>query len=94
MGQDTYTGAHRLIDFGNYPGVVRLGDGSSENVHGEVYEVDDELLACLDILEGHPNYYERQKFRGKFGNTWVYVLPEGFADDGEPLPDGEWPASE
>lgn len=31
-----------------------------QNVHGEVYEVDDDALQSLDILEGCPRAYERQ----------------------------------
>lgn len=28
---------------------------------GEIYEVDDIVLANLDILEGHPHFYTREK---------------------------------
>lgn len=91
LGTDTLSGAYRLVDFGAYPGLVRLGDGSNENVHGEVYQIDDEILASLDILEGHPHYYERIKVQGRFKGTWVYMLPSGFADEGEHCAEGEWP---
>ena len=30
-------------------------------IKGEVYEVNHECLAALDILEGHPDYYARSK---------------------------------
>lgn len=30
------------------------------HIHGEIYEVDDKMVATLDELEGHPNYYLRQ----------------------------------
>ena len=34
--------------------------GSGNNIHGEVYEVDEKMLKNLDILEDHPNYYQRR----------------------------------
>ncbi|XP_068621972.1 putative gamma-glutamylcyclotransferase CG2811 [Battus philenor] len=34
--------------------------GVGYQVQGEVYEVDDNMLAKLDILEDHPNYYIRE----------------------------------
>ncbi len=30
-----------------------------QQVHGEVYEVDHEMLGHLDHLEGHPDFYTR-----------------------------------
>ena len=37
-----------LFDLGDYPGMIQ-GDGL---VYGEVYEIDDEILAILDQIEG------------------------------------------
>lgn len=34
--------------------------GSGNNIHGEVYEVDENMLKNLDILEDHPKYYQRR----------------------------------
>ena len=34
--------------------------GCGNNIQGEVYEVDGKMLANLDILEDHPNYYQRR----------------------------------
>ena len=34
--------------------------GSGNNIHGEVYEVDEQMLKNLDILEDHPSYYQRR----------------------------------
>ena len=30
-----------------------------QQVHGEIYEVDHNVLSVLDELEGHPNWYKR-----------------------------------
>ncbi|XP_077982188.1 gamma-glutamylaminecyclotransferase C-like [Glandiceps talaboti] len=66
----------------NIPYLLNLS-GQGKNIQGEVYDVDDQMLAVLDDLEGHPTYYERSKLTVKFlgndkcGKTesiWVYVL--------------------
>ena len=31
----------------------------NDKVYGEVYEVSDFIIKQLDILEGHPNFYQR-----------------------------------
>ena len=37
-----------------------------QNVEGEVYRVDATVLKILDELEGHPDYYQRDKIDVKF----------------------------
>ncbi|XP_046553146.1 gamma-glutamylaminecyclotransferase-like isoform X2 [Haliotis rubra] len=34
-------------------------EGHGKNIQGEIYEVDEQMLATLDELEGHPIFYER-----------------------------------
>ncbi|XP_022913945.2 putative gamma-glutamylcyclotransferase CG2811 isoform X1 [Onthophagus taurus] len=55
--------------------------GHGKNVKGEVYEVDETVLANLDILEDHPNWYERQledvyydNDENKKDKVWVYFI--------------------
>lgn len=49
-------------------------------VHGEIYEVNDESLKQLDILEDHPNFYVREKNEvitcddNKSSEVWIYFL--------------------
>lgn len=50
----------RLYTLGAFPAVLSGDDGDSP-VRGEVYSVDDETLARLDRLEGHPNFYRRER---------------------------------
>ncbi|XP_044738391.1 putative gamma-glutamylcyclotransferase CG2811 isoform X2 [Chrysoperla carnea] len=54
--------------------------GTGNNVKGEIYEVDEKMLKNLDILEDHPNFYERDQYLLKNLQTnetnqcWVYFL--------------------
>eukprot|EP01095_Lingulamoeba_sp_RSL-Kostka_P016278 TRINITY_DN7915_c0_g1_i1.p1 TRINITY_DN7915_c0_g1~~TRINITY_DN7915_c0_g1_i1.p1 ORF type:complete len:173 (+),score=42.38 TRINITY_DN7915_c0_g1_i1:244-762(+) len=42
----------------NTPFVLPLKN-KGNRIFGEIYNVDDEMLAVLDDLEGYPNYYDR-----------------------------------
>ncbi len=54
LGVDRLTNA-QLFDLGNYPMIV-AGEGL---VLGEVYRISPAILQKLDILEEHPDYYQR-----------------------------------
>ena len=57
VGEAKTEAAFRLYDLGPYPGLVAVG---GDAVMGEVYEVDEPILAMLDRLEGHPRFYVRK----------------------------------
>jgi gamma-glutamylaminecyclotransferase len=62
---------------GSFPGVAR---GGSDAICGELYEVDDEVLARLDRLEGHPRFYCRALapifVRNMWAEAFIYLLPK------------------
>ncbi|KAG7171449.1 gamma-glutamylcyclotransferase-like, partial [Homarus americanus] len=81
-------GAAKLINTGTtrqkYPLVIGSrynipyllpAPGNGEHVQGEVYEVDNKMLGVLDILECHPEYYER---KGRKPPTEQRPLPEQY----------------
>ncbi|MFA7327117.1 MAG: gamma-glutamylcyclotransferase family protein [Candidatus Kapaibacterium sp.] len=48
-------------------------------IYGELYSVDKETLARLDLLEGHPSFYKRELLRvsdskGKEYQAWIYLV--------------------
>ena len=95
LGDAEISGPVALIDLGWYPGVVRQPNGPDRTIRGEVYAVDTDTLYSLDILEGHPEFYERQKFATEFRNAWVYTLPPGYIeDDTDIIEEGVWNGSE
>lgn len=102
-GCDVISGT--LYDLGWYPGVRDVPNDfvthfwdNEGNVLGEVYEIDDEELARLDMYEGcGPNpelvdsglYYRKQTrtFRGL--TVWVYVYSDAPSAD-DRIHNGDW----
>ena len=91
LGYDSITGDFSMMSFGSFPGVVRTDYlGTSPNrgprtIFGELYMMDEEGLAALDMLESHPRWYERFKYRTDVLDyrAWMYTLPggEGYLDE-------------
>jgi len=80
----------RLVDLGAYPA---MREGGSAVVVGELYGLDDEQLARVDRLEGHPRYYSRTRIRlasGTYANA--YLLPPHVAPDAPEIESGDWRA--
>lgn len=81
------SGKFTLLDLGNYPAVII----SPKNyfINGEIYEVDDQILALLDQLEDYPNYYIRRMIMTQAGVlAWMYYFPNY---NGEVIMDsGDW----
>jgi len=50
-------------------------------ITGEVYEVSNDVLGYLDLLEGHPHAYKREqvdvklKFTNEIIKAWLYFYP-------------------
>lgn len=67
---------YTMLHLGGFPGVVA---GGTTSIVGELYDVDDETLANLDRLEGHPNFYKRASISVHDGccvwNAETYLLP-------------------
>ena len=59
------------------PYVRKINDPESK-VYGEVYEVtQDILINNLDVLEGHPYFYERIFIPDQLGGVWIYLCEKG-----------------
>jgi gamma-glutamylcyclotransferase (GGCT)/AIG2-like uncharacterized protein YtfP len=71
--------AYLLVNCGSYPGLVRAGDGQpGMAIRGELYRVDEQLLAALDRFEGVPVEYVRETIGladGSEAETYFYALP-------------------
>lgn len=82
LGEAQTQPGYSLLDMG-LPGLVE--DKSGGVVIGEVYEVDEDIIAILDHFEGHPDFYRRGKIRlqGPVMEAWCYFRARGY---GKPIP--------
>lgn len=65
---------YTLYSLGPFPGMVEHG---SVSVRGELFWLSKESLRHLDMMEGHPNFYERtliQLLDGTFAWTYIYQM--------------------
>jgi gamma-glutamylcyclotransferase (GGCT)/AIG2-like uncharacterized protein YtfP len=71
---------YRMVHCGAYPGLVRAENHEpvgGESVCGELYRVDETLLAALDRFEDAPNEYERVTIKltdGSEAQAYLYRL--------------------
>ena len=79
VGSTKTSPEYTMYSLGGFPGVVTGGDTS---VYVEVYEVDNETLTRLDVLEGAPSFYKHHTIDTPFGESLMYVLadPEEYED--------------
>jgi gamma-glutamylcyclotransferase (GGCT)/AIG2-like uncharacterized protein YtfP len=61
---------YTMLDLGPHPGVVQ---GGSHAVTGEIYRVDNAMLARLDRLEDAPRQYARVLMNSPHGACWIYL---------------------
>jgi gamma-glutamylcyclotransferase (GGCT)/AIG2-like uncharacterized protein YtfP len=73
---DDFVVKGKLFDIGSFPGVV-LGD--EKEIPGQVAIVNDAKLAALDVYEGVPNLYTRERTTARLVDApfeaidvWVY----------------------
>ena len=76
LGRCYISGAVGIADLGFFPCVVKTHDGIDRKVVGEVYNVDSTTLDALDCLEGHPDWYKREKVSTPWKSAWCYFMPE------------------
>ena len=70
----TADAAFAMFNVGRYPAVRHTAERPIA-VHGEVYAVSPNILADLDRLEGHPEYYTRQQVEIEgHGPCWMYLI--------------------
>ena len=98
LGRKSLVGPYRMIDLGAFPGVVEIANNSqlSNTIHGELYSVPDDVFMSLDMLEGHPDFYERKRVALEAGGTtvhpnpWIYLLPRSYLSERKVIDTGLW----
>lgn len=81
IGEGETKDKFKMIYMG-FPGIIRDNEKEYTTIKGELYLVDLETLQSLDILEGTPNFYRREKItvlsNGKKHNAYTYILNTTF----------------
>lgn len=93
-------GPFRMVSLQAFPGIIR--DKKTHGIiYGEVYEVDEEVLHSLDILEGHPNFYTRTEYIINYADqdgiqdvASVYILPYQKYKGHTPVENNKWKESD
>ena len=81
---------HTMFDLGAFPGVAR---GGATAIVGEIFDVDAGVLERLDMLEGHPRFYERQAIELEDGErVSAYLLPLERYAEAPLIVSGSWRA--
>ena len=91
LGRVATEAGYRLIDLGDYPGLVVVP--GTEAVVGELYDVDTAVRDRLDAYEGHPALFCRTEIglAGQ-GRAWAYLF-RGDAREGVAVKGGDWRAA-
>ncbi len=81
---------YTMLDLGKFPGVVKSENDSPflSKITGEVYEVDYDMLKCLDEFEGI--WFTREIVHIECGiSVWMYFL-NAVPDKYEIIENGMW----
>jgi gamma-glutamylaminecyclotransferase len=90
LGEASTMPLYRLYALGWHPGMVLDADGGVE-VRGELWAVDDRILAQLDEYEGVPNWFIRQDIavRDCFETVQAYLYNQNVPPGA--ISGNEWP---
>lgn len=91
LGEAKVKDSMRMVSLGHFPAVVKCTPDVATNITLEVYKIDDATLGRLDGLEGHPDWYRREKVMTRFKNVWVYMMDANSGyDTHNPVDSGDW----
>lgn len=88
LGQFKTEPRFTMFSFGGFPAV---SIGGTTPIKGEIYQIQEEgVLDTLDRLEGHPNWYKRERIDTPFGKAWIYIMPSEPIKNLPLVSDGDW----
>jgi gamma-glutamylcyclotransferase (GGCT)/AIG2-like uncharacterized protein YtfP len=94
LGAARTTPRYLLLDLGAYPA---LCEGGACAVAGELYELDEALLAAIDDYEGHPDLFRRAPISlegGAVAEGYLFARAPSASSVAPPRIDsGDWRAS-
>jgi gamma-glutamylcyclotransferase (GGCT)/AIG2-like uncharacterized protein YtfP len=82
IGEATTCNNYLLYDLGPYPCLVETRPGKGKNIKGEVWQVNEDTMKRLDVLEGvECDLYKRTRIRLiEFQDVWGYIYLQSTDD--------------
>lgn len=91
LGPVGITGPYRMYNWSWFPAVSTDPTWDQRTIHGEVWEIDEDGLAVLDIIEGHPHFFKREKVDTPYKRAWIYMMNPEYVDERKPVNEsGVW----
>ena len=95
LSNATFLGTHntdrafKMLNLGSFPALIE-STKCGYSIYGEVYEVDQDTLRSLDMLEGYPGFYNRKVITTPYGEAWVYYLVDSDTYGDDVIDSGNW----
>jgi gamma-glutamylcyclotransferase (GGCT)/AIG2-like uncharacterized protein YtfP len=86
LGTDYTYPEFTMYSMGGFPYVMHEGNTS---MVVELYDVDDNVMARLDRLEGYPTFYDRKQIPTSQGDAWIYFMHTAYRGT-EEVESGDW----
>lgn len=85
LGTEQSAPEWEMYSLGGFPALLK----GSDKVTIEIYNIDKDTFARLDMLEGYPDMYDRARTSTSRGNAFIYYMHE-LRWGGEIIPNGDW----
>jgi len=69
-----------ILKYQAFPYLINV-KGKGHHIKGEVYDIEDEVLLSLDLLEGYPEHYDRDYIDVKLANGDIKKVIVYFCND-------------
>lgn len=62
---------YKMIDFGEFPGLIKEKNNKVNDIYVETYEVSDVVFYLVEYYEGYPTLYTRDELED---GSYIYIL--------------------
>tara|TARA_R100001594_G_scaffold22760_1_gene44176 strand:- start:3505 stop:3915 length:411 start_codon:yes stop_codon:yes gene_type:complete len=81
VGKLDKSNGYRMVSLGAFPALIPADPNDSQDIHGEIWDIDSEAFKNVEYLEGYPTFYDRDRLivsdsQGAEHECYVYYLPD------------------
>ena len=81
VGKLEKSSRYRMVSLGAFPALIPASSKDSQIINGEIWKVDDNAFLNVELLEGYPTFYDREKLivkdsKGNDHHCFVYYIPD------------------